>query len=155
MNGVDSESMRAMLLEKPGFLLQLVDREKPVPAEHEILIRVAVRGDYRTNLNALDGELEQPEYPAIFEKKFKLVIRQCPITGLGSRLLTLKRGKGVNLRVRRHGFSAHGLVSGGGRGGGRFLRVVLAMRSARARWRHRPRRFRRRRRPRRRARPRD
>jgi propanol-preferring alcohol dehydrogenase len=57
--------MRAMLLEKPGFPLQLVDREKPAPAQQEILIRVAVCGVCRTDLHVLDGELEQTEYPII------------------------------------------------------------------------------------------
>jgi NADPH:quinone reductase-like Zn-dependent oxidoreductase len=58
-----------MLLEKPGFPLQLVDREKPVPAEQEILVRVAVCGVCRTDLHVLDGELEQTEYPIIRPKR--------------------------------------------------------------------------------------
>jgi propanol-preferring alcohol dehydrogenase len=57
--------MRAMLLEKPGFPLQLVNREKPAPAEQEILVRVAVCGVCRTDLHVLDGELEQTEYPIV------------------------------------------------------------------------------------------
>ena len=57
--------MRAMVLEKPGFPLQLVDREKPAPAEQEILVRVATCGVCRTDLHVLDGELEQTEYPII------------------------------------------------------------------------------------------
>jgi propanol-preferring alcohol dehydrogenase len=57
--------MRAMVVEKPGFPLQLVDREKPAPAEQEILVRVAACGVCRTDLHVLDGELEQTEYPII------------------------------------------------------------------------------------------
>jgi propanol-preferring alcohol dehydrogenase len=57
--------MRAMVVEKLGFPLQLVDREKPAPAEQEILVRVAACGVCRTDLHVLDGELEQTEYPII------------------------------------------------------------------------------------------
>lgn len=57
--------MRAMLLEKPGFPLQWVDREKPAPAEQEVLVRVATCGVCRTDLHVLDGELGQTEYPII------------------------------------------------------------------------------------------
>ncbi len=57
--------MRAMLLEKPGIPLQLVDREKPAPAGPEILVRVAACGVCRTDLHVRDGELEQTEYPIV------------------------------------------------------------------------------------------
>ena len=57
--------MRAMLLEKPGFPLQLVDREKPSPAGPEILVRVAACGVCRTDLHVRDGELEQTQYPIV------------------------------------------------------------------------------------------
>jgi propanol-preferring alcohol dehydrogenase len=57
--------MRAILLEKPGSPLRLVDREQPVPDDQQILVRVTACGVCRTDLHVLDGELEQAEYPIV------------------------------------------------------------------------------------------
>jgi len=57
--------MRAMLLEGPRSPLRPVEREKPRPAEGEILVAVTACGVCRTDLHVLDGELEQAEYPIV------------------------------------------------------------------------------------------
>jgi propanol-preferring alcohol dehydrogenase len=57
--------MRAILLEKPGSPLQLVDCDEPVPDDRQILVRITACGVCRTDLHVLDGELEQAEYPIV------------------------------------------------------------------------------------------
>lgn len=59
------ETMRAMVLERPGTAL--VERELPVPepAEHEVLVRVRACGVCRTDLHVVDGELTDPKLPLV------------------------------------------------------------------------------------------
>jgi propanol-preferring alcohol dehydrogenase len=57
--------MRAILLEKPGSPLRLVDRAKPAPDDQQILVEITACGVCRTDLHVLDGELEQTEYPIV------------------------------------------------------------------------------------------
>jgi propanol-preferring alcohol dehydrogenase len=57
--------MRAMVAEGLGGKLKLVDRQVPVPAEGQILIRVRACGVCRTDLHVVDGELPQAVYPII------------------------------------------------------------------------------------------
>ena len=53
--------MRAAVLRRPGpvdtYPLELEDVEPPVPAEHELLVRVEVCGLCRTDLHVIEGEL--------------------------------------------------------------------------------------------------
>lgn len=57
--------MRAMLLHRPGTLLQ--EEEVPVPAvgPDQMLLRVLACGVCRTDLHVIDGELTQPKLPII------------------------------------------------------------------------------------------
>ena len=57
--------MRAMVLEKPGDPLQLRTLDKPVPANGQLLIKVAACGVCRTDLHLVDGELDNPGFPII------------------------------------------------------------------------------------------
>jgi propanol-preferring alcohol dehydrogenase len=57
--------MRAMVLERAGEPLRLVELPGPVPGPGEILIRVHACGVCRTDLHILDGELERPKLPLV------------------------------------------------------------------------------------------
>ena len=57
--------MRAMVLERPGTLLQLRDLPMPALADDEILIRVEACGVCRTDLHILDGDLRGPVLPLV------------------------------------------------------------------------------------------
>ena len=57
--------MRAMVLERPGEPLKLVERPDPQPADGEVRIRVAACGVCRTDLHVVDGELTHPKLPLV------------------------------------------------------------------------------------------
>ena len=57
--------MRAMVIDRPGARLRLEERERPVPAAGQILIRVRACGVCRTDLHVVDGELPQCRYPVV------------------------------------------------------------------------------------------
>ena len=57
--------MRAMLLEKAGEPLRLIDLAVPVPGPGQILLRVHACAVCRTDLHVVDGELTQPKLPLI------------------------------------------------------------------------------------------
>ncbi len=57
--------MRAMLLDRPGRPLRLVDRPRPEPGTGQVLIRVLACGVCRTDLHVADGELPQARYPIV------------------------------------------------------------------------------------------
>ncbi|TIU81595.1 MAG: alcohol dehydrogenase, partial [Mesorhizobium sp.] len=49
--------MKAMVLEKPGTLLNLVDRPDPLPRAGEIRLKVEACAVCRTDLHVVDGDL--------------------------------------------------------------------------------------------------
>ena len=55
--------MRAMFLEKPETELRLVETPKPVPENHQVLIKVQACAVCRTDLHLVDGELPAIRYP--------------------------------------------------------------------------------------------
>lgn len=57
--------MRAMVFERPGKPLMLVERPDPEPADGEVRIRVTACGVCRTDLHIVDGELPNPRLPLI------------------------------------------------------------------------------------------
>ncbi|MCY1057261.1 MULTISPECIES: zinc-dependent alcohol dehydrogenase family protein [Nannocystis] len=57
--------MRAMVLERVGEPLQLVDRPAPEPGPHQVVIQVAACGVCRTDLHVVDGDLPDPKLPLI------------------------------------------------------------------------------------------
>ena len=57
--------MRAMLLEKPGEPLRLVERPQPTPGPGQVLLAVRACGVCRTDLHLVDGELPDPSLPVI------------------------------------------------------------------------------------------
>jgi propanol-preferring alcohol dehydrogenase len=57
--------MHAMILEKAGEPLRLVELPMPVPSADQVLLRVHACGVCRTDLHIVDGELTQPNLPLI------------------------------------------------------------------------------------------
>jgi alcohol dehydrogenase, propanol-preferring len=57
--------MNAMVLERVGEPLRLVERPLPVAGEGELLVRVLACGVCRTDLHLLDGEVTVPELPRV------------------------------------------------------------------------------------------
>lgn len=57
--------MKAMVLERPGEKLRLVERDVPQPARNQILVRIAACGVCRTDLHIVDGDLRQAAQPII------------------------------------------------------------------------------------------
>ncbi len=57
--------MQAMVLERPGEPLKLVERPDPRPFDGEVRVRVAACGVCRTDLHVIDGELADPKLPIV------------------------------------------------------------------------------------------
>jgi propanol-preferring alcohol dehydrogenase len=57
--------MQAMVLQRPGEPLRLVERSDPMPATGEVTVRVAACGVCRTDLHVVDGELPDPKLPIV------------------------------------------------------------------------------------------
>jgi len=57
--------MRAMILEKPGAPLQLLEKPDPIPGPGEVQVKISACGVCRTDLHVVDGELTEPKLPII------------------------------------------------------------------------------------------
>jgi alcohol dehydrogenase, propanol-preferring len=57
--------MQAMVLERPGSPLTLLEQPDPRPARGEIRVEVAACGVCRTDLHVVDGELRNPKLPVV------------------------------------------------------------------------------------------
>jgi propanol-preferring alcohol dehydrogenase len=57
--------MQAMILERPGQPLRLVEQSERRPAAGEVRVRVAACGVCRTDLHVIDGELPNPKLPIV------------------------------------------------------------------------------------------
>ncbi|MEO6947979.1 MAG: zinc-dependent alcohol dehydrogenase family protein [Nitrobacter sp.] len=57
--------MRPMVLSAPGKLLQMEEREDPVPSNGEIRVKISACGVCRTDLHVIDSELPDIRYPII------------------------------------------------------------------------------------------
>jgi len=57
--------MQAMILERPGQLLQHRSVAAPIPGPGQILVKVSACGVCRTDLHVVDGELTEPRLPII------------------------------------------------------------------------------------------
>ncbi len=57
--------MQAMVLERPGARLRLVQQSDPLPVADEVRVRVAACGVCRTDLHVVDGELPNPKLPVV------------------------------------------------------------------------------------------
>lgn len=59
------KKMRAMMLEKAGEPLQLVEMPVPAPGAGELLLKVLACGICRTDLHVVAGELTEPKLPLV------------------------------------------------------------------------------------------
>ena len=57
--------MKAMVLEKTGQALQLVQRPKPLPGAGQVQVKVSACGVCRTDLHVVDGDLSEACLPII------------------------------------------------------------------------------------------
>jgi propanol-preferring alcohol dehydrogenase len=57
--------MRAMVLERPGEPLRLVELPTPSPGEGQVRVRIAACGVCRTDLHVVDGDLTEPRLPIV------------------------------------------------------------------------------------------
>ncbi|MDH3281518.1 MAG: alcohol dehydrogenase catalytic domain-containing protein, partial [Gammaproteobacteria bacterium] len=69
--------MRAMVLERAGSPLTLVDREPPRPRAGEVLVRVSACGVCRTDLHVCDGDLEHPALPLVPGHEIVGTVAEC------------------------------------------------------------------------------
>jgi propanol-preferring alcohol dehydrogenase len=59
------QPMRAMVLERPGEPLRLMELPTPIPGEGQVRVRVAACGVCRTDLHVVDGDLAEPKLPIV------------------------------------------------------------------------------------------
>ena len=57
--------MRAMILEKPGLPLQLLEKPDPIPGPGQVLVKISACGVCRTDLHVVEGELAVRKSPLI------------------------------------------------------------------------------------------
>lgn len=57
--------MQAMVLEKPGTPLRLMNVPDPEPRSGQVLVKVAACGVCRTDLHVANGELDEPKLPLV------------------------------------------------------------------------------------------
>jgi propanol-preferring alcohol dehydrogenase len=89
---MQSDKMRAMVLEQAGGPLHLRERPVPVPAPDEALIEVQACGVCRTDLHLLDAELPEIRYPIV--PGHQVVGR---VRALGSEVRILRIGERVGV----------------------------------------------------------
>jgi propanol-preferring alcohol dehydrogenase len=65
MPTMPAETMRAMVLERPGTPLVFRERAVPRPGPGEVLLAVSACGVCRTDLHVVDGELTRPTLPVV------------------------------------------------------------------------------------------
>jgi propanol-preferring alcohol dehydrogenase len=57
--------MKAMILEKPGTPLRLIERPDPQPGPEQVQVKITACGVCRTDLHVIDGDLTEPRLPII------------------------------------------------------------------------------------------
>lgn len=57
--------MKAMILERSGEPLQLVERPDPLPGSGQVLVAITACGVCRTDLHVVDGDLSEAKLPII------------------------------------------------------------------------------------------
>ncbi len=87
-----ARNMKAMILERPGAPLKLIDKKVPEPAPGQVLVDVAACGVCRTDLHVADGDLTQPKLPLILGHEIVGTIE-----ALGEGVTHLKPGQRVGI----------------------------------------------------------
>lgn len=57
--------MKAMVLERPGMAMKLVQRPDPEPGPGDVLVKVSACGVCRTDLHVVDGDLTEAKLPIV------------------------------------------------------------------------------------------
>lgn len=84
--------MRAMVLDRPGQPLRLVERETPVPGPGQVLLRVSACGVCRTDLHVVDGDLTEGKLPIVPGHEIVGRVEQ-----LGAGVVSLRLGQRVGV----------------------------------------------------------
>ncbi len=84
--------MRAMILEKSGVPLQLLEKPDPIPGPGQVLVKISACGVCRTDLHVVDGDLPEPKLPII--PGHEIVGR---VAGLGKGVDHFKLGERVGI----------------------------------------------------------
>jgi propanol-preferring alcohol dehydrogenase len=63
--GPENESVKAMVLDRPGERLRLAELPMPEPEAGQILLKVRACAVCRTDLHVVDGELTEPKLPIV------------------------------------------------------------------------------------------
>jgi propanol-preferring alcohol dehydrogenase len=71
------QTMRAMILDRPGSPLALQQVAVPAPASGQVRLRVSACAVCRTDLHVIDGELTEPKLPLIPGHEIVGVVTQC------------------------------------------------------------------------------
>jgi threonine dehydrogenase-like Zn-dependent dehydrogenase len=84
----DRESMKALLLEKPN-VIKLIDRDIPVPAPNQVLVKVMAAGICKSDIEALWGTrpLSVTRYPNVIGHEWSGQVVEC-----GSAVTALRPG---------------------------------------------------------------
>lgn len=124
--------MQAMVLQRPGEALRLIERSDPRPATGEVTVQVTACGVCRTDLHVVDGELPNPKLPIV--PGHEIVGR---IDAVGDGVTALRAGQRVGVpwlgrtcgqcrycRTARENLCDRPLFTGYTRDGGYATRVV-------------------------------
>ncbi|MEX6725580.1 zinc-dependent alcohol dehydrogenase family protein [Parapedomonas caeni] len=84
--------MRAMVLDRPGQPLRLVERETPKPGPGQVLLRVSACGVCRTDLHVVDGDLTEGKLPIVPGHEIVGRVEQ-----LGTGVVSLRLGQRVGV----------------------------------------------------------
>jgi propanol-preferring alcohol dehydrogenase len=84
--------MQAMVLERPGAPLRLVEQSNRRPAAGEVSVRVTACGVCRTDLHVVDGELPNPKLPIVPGHE---IVGRIDMIGDGVRTLAVGQRVGV------------------------------------------------------------
>lgn len=85
-------TMQAMVLEKQGEKLKMVDLPIPNPSAHQVLIKIQACGICRTDLHVMDGDLKYPHLPLILGHQIVGIIEE-----LGKEVNHLQIGERVGV----------------------------------------------------------
>jgi propanol-preferring alcohol dehydrogenase len=87
-----SQTMRAMVLDRPGVALEQRALPVPCPGPGEVLLRVRACGLCRTDLHVVDGELTEPKLPLVPGHQ---VVGEVVMAGEGARRFAIGQRIGV------------------------------------------------------------
>ena len=94
--------MRAMVMEKVGAPLRMMERPDPVPGKDELLVRVEACAVCRTDLHVFDGDLPNPKLPLIPGHEIVGIVE-----GVGKNVSPARIGRRVGVPWLGHSCGGH------------------------------------------------